>query len=280
MGQGLSRPRKVQAPEPRFCPNPPLRRGGGTAQGRMSRDAAASTIRAHTQGTRPALVGAFFPRRPCMNPLPCQDLPRNWRLFSWTRVRRATAPWRLSDAPSPRVRDPFRASHPAGVEEEGGTSTSGPRDLKAGNRTEKGGRIKALPRGPAASVAVVVAPTSASCVARSRSPSLAYALVAADPTDRNAPWARRRRQTSGMLSFGVAGVGAAVRDGAHAHHDLRHRFVGCVSTTLRPGCIAPTEVAVDTAQWFVSSPSSPGPPLAGARREGAQRAHGNRLLWR
>jgi len=60
MGQGLSRPRKVQAPEPRFCPNRPRRRGGGTAQGRVSRDAAASTIHAHTQGTLPALVGAFF----------------------------------------------------------------------------------------------------------------------------------------------------------------------------------------------------------------------------
>jgi len=96
MGQGLSRPRKVQAPELRFCPNPPLRHGGGTAQGRISRDAAASTIRANTQGTRPALVGAFFPRRPCMNPLPCQDLPRKWRFFSWTRVRRATAPNRSS----------------------------------------------------------------------------------------------------------------------------------------------------------------------------------------
>jgi len=98
---------------------------------------------------------------------------------------------------------------------------------------------------------VVVAPTSASCVARSRSSSLAYALVAADPTDRNALWARRRWQTSGMLSFGVAGVGAAACDGAHAHHDLRHRFVGCGSTTLRPSCIAPTEVAGDSAV-FVS----------------------------
>ena len=74
MGQGLSRPRKMQAPEPRFCLNPPRRRGGGTAQGRISRDAAASTIRAHTQGTLPALVGAFFSRRPCMNPLPCPIL--------------------------------------------------------------------------------------------------------------------------------------------------------------------------------------------------------------
>jgi len=96
MGQGLSRPRKVQAQEPRFCPNPPLRRGVGTAQGRIGRNAADSTIRAHTQGTRPALVGAIFLRRPCMNSLPCQDLPRNWRFFSWTRVRRATAPNRSS----------------------------------------------------------------------------------------------------------------------------------------------------------------------------------------
>ena len=101
MGQGLSRPRKVQAPEPRFCPNPPLRRGGGTAQGRMSRDAAASTIRAHTQGTRPALVGAFSPRRPCMNPLPCQDLPRNLRFFSRTPVRRSTAPKRSGSRTRP-----------------------------------------------------------------------------------------------------------------------------------------------------------------------------------
>jgi len=35
-------------------------RGGGTAQGRVSRDAAASTIRVHTQGKLPALVLAFY----------------------------------------------------------------------------------------------------------------------------------------------------------------------------------------------------------------------------
>jgi hypothetical protein len=92
MGQGPTRPRKVQAPEPRFCPNPLRRRGGGTAQGRMSRDVAASMIHVHTQGTLPALVGAFFSRRPCMNPLPCPDLSRKQRFFSWTDARRATAP--------------------------------------------------------------------------------------------------------------------------------------------------------------------------------------------
>jgi hypothetical protein len=77
MGQGPRRPRKVQAPEPQFCPNPLRRRGGGTAQGRMSRDVAASTIHVHAQGTLTALVGAFVSRRPCMNPLPCPNLPRN-----------------------------------------------------------------------------------------------------------------------------------------------------------------------------------------------------------
>ena len=70
----------------RFCPNPPRRRGEGAAAGRrISRDAAASTIHIHTQGTLPALVGAFISRRPCVNPLPCPDLPRIGQFFSWTR---------------------------------------------------------------------------------------------------------------------------------------------------------------------------------------------------